>query len=600
LRTEEFIKLLAEPYTVEDFEVDDLRELAAQYPYSQVIQLLYGLRLRYSSAHLFNQQLGRAAALSNDRSVLFELFEGKQKAVSRPAPLSVVSEPEEVKKEEKSVKSEAEELIATDSEPNLEADDSKDKESIAVPEEEAPSPELSHKEDTVVEETISPQIDKPEESEVPAEEKLGAVPEDLSDLSPQERVKAILARNKAIREQFEQERKGMGEKLFAKGEGAADSDESNTDSETADSPIDIAALVERREAQMQGSSEVEAEDPSTEAEEPEVEATEQTETEASNQEEFEEKVEAVEENELVDKEDQGDLALSARIRIIRDRLEALKASNALSEEEMQTLMEEHSRLESLMSDLPIDEEHVFDVELEAESSEADEASMEFEIDELENETEEATEPAADNLDAEIERIEGLAAQLRQEAPEEAKTEHEETIPEALEGEPESSESAEAEQSIEEEPVNAEELNADLEVLPEADDSQAPVLEEELSFSDWLRKLRDGEVDAEQGPRHEIKAKVDLLDSFVDKLPELKMKSRLGGSEASPSVNNPSPSREESEGLGMVTETLAKVYIRQKHYKKAIQAYEILKLKYPEKSTFFASQILEIKKLAKSN
>jgi len=49
----------------------------------------------------------------------------------------------------------------------------------------------------------------------------------------------------------------------------------------------------------------------------------------------------------------------------------------------------------------------------------------------------------------------------------------------------------------------------------------------------------------------------------------------------------------------VTETLAKVYIRQKHYKKAIQAYEILMLKYPEKSSFFASQISEIKKLDNS-
>ena len=56
---------------------------------------------------------------------------------------------------------------------------------------------------------------------------------------------------------------------------------------------------------------------------------------------------------------------------------------------------------------------------------------------------------------------------------------------------------------------------------------------------------------------------------------------------------------EDQGSGLVTETLAKVYIRQKHYKKAIQAYEILMLKYPEKSSFFASQISEIKKLANS-
>ncbi|WP_290831987.1 tetratricopeptide repeat protein, partial [Flavobacterium sp.] len=51
---------------------------------------------------------------------------------------------------------------------------------------------------------------------------------------------------------------------------------------------------------------------------------------------------------------------------------------------------------------------------------------------------------------------------------------------------------------------------------------------------------------------------------------------------------------------LMTETLARVYLEQKKYTKAIQAYEILILKYPEKSSFFADRILDIKKLQQNN
>ena len=49
---------------------------------------------------------------------------------------------------------------------------------------------------------------------------------------------------------------------------------------------------------------------------------------------------------------------------------------------------------------------------------------------------------------------------------------------------------------------------------------------------------------------------------------------------------------------LMTETLAKVFVKQKKYRKAIEAYNILGLKYPEKNGFFADQIKKIKKLKK--
>ena len=46
----------------------------------------------------------------------------------------------------------------------------------------------------------------------------------------------------------------------------------------------------------------------------------------------------------------------------------------------------------------------------------------------------------------------------------------------------------------------------------------------------------------------------------------------------------------------MTETLAKLYLNQKNYEKAIQSYKILILKFPEKNSYFADQIKKIKSL----
>jgi hypothetical protein len=85
----------------------------------------------------------------------------------------------------------------------------------------------------------------------------------------------------------------------------------------------------------------------------------------------------------------------------------------------------------------------------------------------------------------------------------------------------------------------------------------------------------------------------LIDKFIDENP------RIEPSKGKPSVPNEdisTPFIEEREEF--VTETLARIYIGQGYYSKAIDIYEKLSLKFPEKSSYFASQIEKVKELIK--
>ena len=77
----------------------------------------------------------------------------------------------------------------------------------------------------------------------------------------------------------------------------------------------------------------------------------------------------------------------------------------------------------------------------------------------------------------------------------------------------------------------------------------------------------------------------LIDKFVETEPRISKPKRE-------EFFSPVQSAKESliENDEIVTETLARVYLEQAHYDKAIAAYEKLSLKFPQKSSFFASQI----------
>lgn len=118
-----------------------------------------------------------------------------------------------------------------------------------------------------------------------------------------------------------------------------------------------------------------------------------------------------------------------------------------------------------------------------------------------------------------------------------------------------------------------------------------------SFNEWLKLTRfkpikreethavkEGKADSEYSEKAK---KFELIDKFISKNP------KINPSKTATSKGNLAKAQM-IQPEALMTETLARIYVEQKNYKKAIQSYKILSLKYPEKSGFFADQIKRIR------
>ena len=128
-----------------------------------------------------------------------------------------------------------------------------------------------------------------------------------------------------------------------------------------------------------------------------------------------------------------------------------------------------------------------------------------------------------------------------------------------------------------------------------------------SFATWLQVTRYKPIDrrtTQAAPTVELPfvdknifeegderaKKFDLIDKFLQANPKIEV------SKDDDTPSNIEIVEKKDIGRQFMTETLAKVYLEQGKYTEAIQAYQILMLKNPAKSAYFAEQISIIRKL----
>lgn len=117
----------------------------------------------------------------------------------------------------------------------------------------------------------------------------------------------------------------------------------------------------------------------------------------------------------------------------------------------------------------------------------------------------------------------------------------------------------------------------------------------MSFTEWVVYTTDNEyteqtvdIKEEENEKQPLSDKLPIIDRFIAADPKI--------APVEKGATNNIVNQGDFYSEELMTETLAKLLVKQKKYKKAIKAYKILSLKYPEKNVFFAGRIQDIKNL----
>ena len=117
--------------------------------------------------------------------------------------------------------------------------------------------------------------------------------------------------------------------------------------------------------------------------------------------------------------------------------------------------------------------------------------------------------------------------------------------------------------------------------------------------DYVSYLLDIESEEEQRAEENVQLKgQNLIDNFIkNEGGKIKLKEKP---EFVPEIENETESEDFMGEEGYSTETLAKIYIKQGRYSKALEIIKRLNLNYPKKNVYFADQIRFLEKLILNN
>jgi tetratricopeptide (TPR) repeat protein len=137
------------------------------------------------------------------------------------------------------------------------------------------------------------------------------------------------------------------------------------------------------------------------------------------------------------------------------------------------------------------------------------------------------------------------------------------------------------------------INAFLTSLPDKVASSAEVLPVEVAADYTAYLMRESEEVKTVSEEVPPMVGQQLIDNFLESSEEQPLISSMAEDEEDESQVTLSAKEEEE---GYFTEVLAKIYVKQQRYSKALEIIQKLNLKYPKKNAYFADQIRFLEKL----